>query len=168
MEIKQAYEVYSLIGGGYNKRQVHGYAWTKEGADIVGGRSTDARYHVGSVHLAKVNNQWHRINVFPVEFVYGDETGAKTSHVGVNPDARRTPAMFVVAEDGQQPFRLTHDLEKAINIIAGVRSEAMLKLYTYRVGGAAPLNFTRTQLMEDPKIQEKIVRWLNYEIEARK
>lgn len=168
--IKQAFEVYTLVGGGYNKRLLHGYAWSKGEADIVGGRSTQSgqRYHVGSVHLIKLNGQWHRVNVHPVTSVYGDESKAEISRIELNDiPARKIPSILVRCT-GNDPVRIPLNLEKAINVIAGIPCRDKLILYTNRNAGPMPLTFTSAQLREDEVVQEKVVKWLIHEIDFRK
>lgn len=166
MTVKQAYEVYSLNGGGYNKRLVHGYAWTKEGADFVGSR-VGTRYDVGVVHLIKVNARWHRLNVHPVEGVHGDLQTAETSRIETGDLPERKIPSIHLRVGNREPLRLPLNLEKAIDIVAGVHCTDPFTLYSYRAGGLLPITFFINELRNEEKTQRMIFEWLKTEIEIR-
>jgi hypothetical protein len=165
--IKQGFEVYTLTGGGYNKRHVHGYAWTKDEAHAIG-KATKNHFYVGAVHLIKINGRWHRISVLPIE-INGDSSTAPISRIELNDlPIRFTPAIFVQLR-GAKPLKLALDLEKAINTIAELpRTKEPCKLYTLRTGGNLPLSFTVKDLHHDEATQQKVFAWLKHEIDFRK
>lgn len=167
--ILHAYEVYSLIGGGYSRRQVHGYAWTKADAELIGRNSSGetGRYHVGSVHLIEVNGSWHRVQVNPIDDVVGDPDSAEMSRIvdGSMIERRHPAILFKVP--GQKDRRLGLNLEQAIDKMAAVHTLGELKLYTMRSGAKPALYFTAQQLREDAATQQNIVEWLRNEIDVR-
>ena len=165
--IKQGYEVYTLTGGGYNRRHVHGYAWSKGDANDIG-RATKNHFYVGAVHLIEINGRWHRVTVLPID-IPGDHSKAPVSRIELNDLPRKfTPAIFVQVKEAK-PINLSLSLEKAINTIAALpRTKDACKLYTLRTGGNLPLSFTVKDLYHDEATQEKVVAWLKHEIEFRK
>lgn len=166
--IKQAYEIYSLIGGGYNKRQVHGYAWSKEGKD---GATAIAHKHtgcyIGSIHLAMVNGRWHRISVLPTENVRGNPDHAEDSRIADdNLPTRNTPGMFVQT-DTRHPVRLGLDIVKSLNMISTMDSPDV-RLFTLRTGGPSPLSFRSEDFLNSEALQERVYKWLESEINFRR
>ena len=167
MTIKQAYEVYSLTGGGYNKRHLHGYAWTKADAKALALEVSPKRYHIGVVHLVEVNGRWHRVNVHPIDEVIGNVEEAETSRIELdNLPARPIPGIWIQLETFQ-PQRLGLNIEKAIDLIALKSEQRTCRLYTLRTGGLLPVTFKIADFLKSSKLQEQIFFWLKHEIEYR-
>lgn len=164
--IKQGYEVYSLTQGGYNKRHMHGYAWSKSAAHAIG-KATKGHFVVGAIHLIEINGRWHRIAVLPTE-IEGDPEQAEVSRIELNDiPTKFIPSMFVQVKSAKS-VRLALNLERAINTIALISKKETCKLYTLRTGGKLPLSFTVASLHDDEATQERVFGWLRHEIEFRK
>lgn len=168
MKIKQAYEIYSLVGGGYNKRHLHGYAWTKDAAQTLANTVSPRRYHIGAVHVIEVNGRWHRIHVIPVEGLIGDFEAALDSRLVEGDIPNRLVPSISFQIDALEPRRLGLDFERAIDTMAGYAHECTCKLYTLRTGGLMPLTFKVRDLLLSEHTQQKVAEWLQYEIEFRK
>lgn len=165
--IKQAFEVYSLIGGGYNKRHLHGYGWTRADANAIADRC-NSRTHIGVVHLIQINDRWHRVNVMPVEEVKGNPEYAVLSRIGDdNPPPKLTPAIFMQI-DQKRPKRLGLNIDKAISFMAENPMNSTIRLSTLRMGGSLPITFTVWELHENETVQERVWNWLKTEINFRK
>lgn len=168
MEIKQAYEVYSLVGGGYGKRHLHGYAWTRLGAQSLAVAAVgQGRYHIGMVHLIKVGSRWHRIHVIPVESIEGDVVEAENSRIIEDENPLRFLPAINFQIDGCPPRRVNLDLEKAIDTLVGHDPDSECRLYTLRTGGKLPLIFKVRELKLSEHTQRRVVEWLNHEINFR-
>jgi hypothetical protein len=166
--IKQAHEVYSLTGSGWTKRQIHGYAWTYDGAKAIADKVEKRVAHIGVVHLIEVNGRLHKINVIPVDKVDGDIEQAEVSRIELNDIPTKTvPAVYVHVQ-GTRPRRLGNDLERALNFLGMQDRKMRCKLYTLRTRGLTPIEFLLDDLHEDPKVQESVYRWIEHEMEARK
>lgn len=167
MNIKQAYEVYSLVGGGYNKRHLHGYAWTKDAAQQIADNVRPRRYHIGVVHLIEVNSRWHRIHVIPVDSLAGRVEDAEDSRLMVSDLPERfVPSINYQIDDGQAR-RLGLDFEKAIDTLAAHDKECKCKLYTLRTGGRLPITFRIRDLLLSEHTQMLVAEWLSHEIQFR-
>lgn len=166
--IMQAYEVFSLVGGGYAKRQIHGHAWTREKAQEIADTVMPRRYEIGPIHLIRVEDRWHRIAVLPVPAVLGDLADAQISRIAKGDiPVRATPGMFFVVGD-RAAVRLGLNIEKNIDRIASYAGTETCKLYTLRIGGRLPLLFKGEELRNVEARQEEIFNWLHHEIEFRK
>lgn len=166
--IKQVHEVYSLVGGGYNKRHVHGYAWTKALAQKLADTLAPRRYYIGVIHVMKVNGNWHRLAVLPIGDVLGNPDEAEESRIAVGDlPVRATPGMFFQI-NGREPVRLGLDIEKSINLLASYHKTQSCKLYTLRTGGMLPITFNIGELLASETRQSEIFFWLKHEIEFRK
>jgi hypothetical protein len=163
--IKQAYEIYSTLVAGYNKRQVHGYSWNKEDAAKIA-RDRPGCF-IGSIHLAKVNGRWHRISVLPTENISGNPDEAQDSRISDdNLPIRNTPGMFIQV-DNKSPVRLGLDIEKSINLLATVTGSSV-RLFTLRRGGPSPISFKPADLLHSDALQERVYFWLKNEISHRR
>lgn len=165
--ILQAYEVYSLVGGGYNKRHLHGYAWTKTDAQTIADTVHPRRYYIGVVHLIKIGDLWHRVHVVPIDSIAGDVAQAENSRIL----AADTPKRFIPGINFQigetPPRRLGLDLETAINTLAEYPKDSECKLYTLRTGGRLPITFRIRDLSLSEHTQKLVVTWLRHEIDFR-
>jgi hypothetical protein len=167
LKILQAYEIYSLVGGGYNRRHLHGYAWTKDEAQFIADALRPRRYHIGAVHLIELHGRWHRINVIPVEEVAGSLEAAQDSRlVAQDIPPRHIPGINYQIEESA-PRRLGLDFEKAINTLAECDPDSKCKLYTFRTGGKLPMSFRVRDLLLSEHTQMQVAEWLNHEIQFR-
>lgn len=168
MKVRQAYEVYSLVGGGYAKRHVHGYAWTHDDAETIATRVTPRRAYTGIIHVVQINGNWHRISVLPIPDVKGNIEHAAPSRIELgNLPTRVIPGMF--AQIGERdPIRLGLDIESNVNTIAEQPKAESCKLYTTRMGGELPLVFNVAELHSSEVRQAAVFAWLQAEINYRK
>lgn len=167
MNIKTAYEVYSLIGGGYNKRHLHGYAWTKEDAEAVAATVSPRRYYVGAIHVVEINGSWHRINVTPIEGLIGDVSKAQTSRLLSGETVPRSIPSINFQIDDAPPRRLGLDFEYAIDMMASYSENSKCRLYTLRTGGKLPMSFRVRDLLMSSHTQQQVSDWLSHEINFR-
>jgi hypothetical protein len=148
---------------------LHGYAWTPEAAEELA-KSIPTKTYISDVHLIEINGQWHRVNVLPATNIFGDLDKAQPSRIETEDIPKRMiPAMFI-QRGNDAPKRLSLNLDKALETIAGLgsnREGSMFKLFTYRTGGALPEAFLMRDLFNDTKVQERVYRWLESEINAR-
>lgn len=169
--IKQCFEVYSLVGEGYNRRQIHGYGWTRDDADIVGKfavTSSGQRYHVSGIHVIEINGRWHRVNATPISDITGTHEDAPASRIELGDLPKpNIPSIFISNDGTGKPLKVGITIEKAIDLIAGVYCTPPVTLYSPRTGSEPGISFLTRDLREDEATQIRVYNWLKTEIEAR-
>jgi hypothetical protein len=165
--IKQAFEVYSLVGGGYNKRHLHGYAWTKERAQQIGDGVRPRRYHIGAIHVIRIGDNWHRVHVLPIEGLDEDSSQAQVSRLAEGELPERMIPSINFQIDDNLPRRVPLDFERAVDAIAGHSKDSKCKLYTLRTGGMLPITFKIRDLVLNEHTQTQVSKWLQHEINFR-
>lgn len=169
MTIKQAFEVYSVVGRGYNLRDTKGYAWTPEAARAIAQRHLNEEVETSIINLIKIGDNWHRVHVIPIAdtAIEGDIEIATNSRIesGDFPD-EIIPAMYLEMK-GRKRMRLPRKIDKALGYIERLPKTMDCRLYTLRRGAPPGPSFYVWELFEKEEVQRLVWDWLNHEHKVR-